>query len=286
MTLGSFCIVKNEARWIGFHILAALPHVDEMVFFDGNSTDGTVEIIQHLQSKYQEVREKVRLYINCDPKDLKDDYVRVFNECLKAVTTDYAWFLHPDMIVLDGPRDIGAHLAYSVRMRNLGGDPGGPILEFVEGRSKSWKTIMKNDLGIHYFGHYGAWNEDMYFSEVTGDEHQYHHEHGDYPFDVGDSGIRLLHYSDVRPHARRLERMIRVLETQQPALTPEARELLARQHARVSLSPHGVFTGFLLKPFTDNPAVFREHAAELAAVLGVKPEELCPVPLEVVSAQD
>lgn len=283
MSLGTFTIIKNEVRWIGFHIMSVLPYVQRMVFFDGDSDDGTTELIFYLMEKYPEAKVKIRVHLHQDPKDLADDYVHVFNECLKSVDADYAWFLHPDMIIaeVDQMRVIPKNaLACSVRMRNLGGDFGGPIFEFAEGRSKSWKTIMKNGLGLHYFGHYGAWNEDMYFRDITGDEHNYHHEFGQYPFDVHDSGIRLLHYSDVRSYERRLEKMVRVLETQRPNLTPEVRLAMAKDHPRVSLKPEGVFTGFLLKPFNAHPPVFQKYAAEFAIVLGCKPEDITPVPLE------
>lgn len=234
MSLGTFTLIKNEAPWIAAHILRVLPFVDEMVFLDGNSTDGTLEIIKEIACEHENGY-RIRLVGNKDPKDLQDDYVRVFNLALNAISTDLAWFLHPDMWVVN-PENIlmvrqSPAVAMSTAMRSFGGEPGGQLYE-IKGRAEEWKNIYRvrnPDLGAHYFGHYGAWNEDVYFKAITGDQHVLHTNHGNYPYTVVKSGLEVLHFSDVRPHARRLDRMKKCLANQGNDIS------LAERHPRVTL---------------------------------------------------
>lgn len=245
MSIGTFTIIKNEAPWIAAHLLRIIPYVDECVLFDGNSTDGTVEIIESIRD-YEENGHKIRLVKGKDPKDLKDDYVRVFNECLRSVQSDLAWFLHPDMNV-QNPEQIllikdSPAIAISTYMRSFGGEPGGPLHE-IHGRATEWKNIyrLRNpDLGAHYHGHYGAWNEDVYFSAITGDDHALYADHSRYPYDVVKSGLDVLHFSDVRPLARRIERMNVCLENQNKPTEKIAD--IAANHPRVTLAEGAGYT--------------------------------------------
>ena len=45
-------IVKNEAPFIGAYLASWLPHLDEMVLFDGNSKDGTLETIKAFRESH------------------------------------------------------------------------------------------------------------------------------------------------------------------------------------------------------------------------------------------
>jgi len=245
MSIGTFMITKNEAPWIAAHILSVLPHVDEMVFWD-SSDDGTAEIIQAISKDHPDGK-KIMLSVGgaCDPKDLQDDYVRVFNECLHSLSTDLAWFLHPDMIISRVPRDFN-HLenatAASVAMRSFGGEPDGPLYE-MGGRGKEWKSIyrLRNpDLGAHYFGHYGHTKEDVYFSAITGDQHVFYDKFENYPYVIVPSGIEVLHFSDVRPRARRIDRMVKcLLNNNWPKDKAAAR---ARTHPRVTFKNEENYT--------------------------------------------
>ncbi len=235
MSIGTFCLVKNEAPWIAAHILRILPFVDEMVLFDGNSTDGTLEIIQSIKKEHEEGG-KVKLFRNEDPKNLQDDYVRLFNECLRSLSTDLAWFLHPDMFLVDPEKILAVKsseaVALSTKMRSFAGEPDSQLYE-IKGRDQIWKSIhrLRNpDLGAHYHGFYGAWNEDVYFREITGSDYEHHGERMDlYPFEVESSGLEILHFSDVRPHARRLDRMRKCLANQGHPVS------MAETHPRVTL---------------------------------------------------
>ena len=265
MNLGAFTIIKNEANWVGFCVLAAKDHVKEFVYFDGNSTDGTPELLDYLRKKYGL---NIKVVRDQDPKDLQDDYVRVFDDCLKQVKSDYAFFLHPDMIMTKGPsKSLPPVAAYSCNMRSFAGDPGGDIFEFTEGRTNKWKNIMQNAFGLHYFGHYGAQNEDMYFSAMTEKEHELYDSFDKYPYEVFDSGIELFHYSDVRPYPRRLSRMVTCLKNQNPG-TDTNFEYAAKNHPRVSLQENSVFGNFKLSPALEYPEVFTKHGQEIADVLG------------------
>lgn len=237
MSLGSFTIVKNESTWIAAHILRVLPFIDEMVFMDGNSTDGTLEIIKAIILDHDHGW-KITLIENQDPKDLQDDYVRVFNYAIRSLSTDLAWFLHPDMYVTN-PEQIllvkdSPATALSTSMRSFGGEPNGQLYEIV-GRGQEWKNIYRNknpDLGLHYAGWYGSAEEDCYFKAITGFKHEVYDDMTKYPYAVAKSGIEALHYSDVRPLARRVNRMVSCLLNN--AWPVDAARERARSHPRVT----------------------------------------------------
>jgi glycosyltransferase involved in cell wall biosynthesis len=221
-----------------------LPYIDQVSLFDGNSTDGTLEIIKFIRNKYP-FGNKIKLVENKDPKNLQDDYVSMFNECMWNLDTDKAIFWHPDMWLvnpesLDKLKDSDC-IAAATSMKSFAGEPNGQLYE-IKGRGERWKNIyrLRNpNFGAHYFGHYGAANEDVYFSEITGDEHNhYGSDFGFYPYPVSDFGVEVLHFSDVRPYARRLDRMKKCLRNQGH---PEQRvEEIAHSHPRVTLKDgHG-----------------------------------------------
>lgn len=240
MTIGSFTLIKDEKLWIGPHLEAWLPILDQMVLFDGGSTDGTLEIIRHLQETHR-LSYKIKLVEGKDPANLEDDYVRLFNECLWSLDTDLAAFIHPDMIPLRSKpfnlKVLDEAIAGSMRVRSFGGEPDAVNWWEIIGRGPVWKNIyrLRNpDLGAHYHGFYGAGNEDVYFSEITGDEYRhYGSDVSQYPYEVVDSGLEIAHLSDVRPYARRLDRMIKCLEHQ--GHSPEVAREIAPKHPRVTL---------------------------------------------------
>lgn len=277
MSLGAYTIIRNEVHWVGFCVMAAKDIVSDFVYFDGNSTDGTPELLEYIAKKYDI---NIKVVRDQDPKDLKDDYVRVFNGCLNTLTTKYAFFLHPDMIITDhnGPLKVGP-FAYSTNMDSFCGDPQGWISRFTEGRTDKWKNIMIRDFGLHYFGHYGVSNEDMYFKDITGSDHVLHSDFKKYPYKVHDSGIKINHYSDVRTYRRRLTRMASCLTNEFPNLKKDAAEEVASAHPRVILEPHFKYPQFKFEPVTKHPEVFTKHNAEFAYVVGKKPEDFCLLPI-------
>lgn len=235
MSIGAYTIVKNERPWIGPFLASWLPWLDQISLFDGNSTDGTLEIIRDFINRHPHGY-KIKLTEDKDPKNLQQDYVKLFNECMWALDTDWAAFLHPDMIPVnpEAIKNIGDGIAYYSHMDSYAGEPGGALLK-INGRMKAWKNIyrLRNpNLGAHYFGFYGAANEDTYFSEITGDNHDFHNDFTKYPYEVKDSGLKVMHFSDVRPYERRLDRMIKCLLNQNYA--PEVVEAIAKNHPRVN----------------------------------------------------
>jgi len=239
--LGSFCLIKNEGLFIKAHLESWLPHLEQAVFYDGNSTDGTLEIIKEAQRG--EFGDRIKLVENKDPKNLTDDYTRLSNEAMWALDTDLAMFCHADMFILKPgilPEDT---IAATIDIRSFAGNPHETMYE-IKGRGTKWKNIyrLRNpDLGAHYFGTYGAQNEDTYFSEITGNQHEHYGQAFDqYPYPVYNSGIQVAHYSDVRPYARRLDRMVKCLINQ--GKTKEQAEKIAPMHPRVSLKDGGGFT--------------------------------------------
>ena len=265
MKLSLFGLIRNEKPWIAAHLLSLIDYVHEFVFFDGNSTDGTLEVLHQFHTKHP-LGHKVRVFNNKDPKNLQDDYVACMNEAIGHCTGDYAAFLHADMQVLNPERICAIKtdaVALTVNMRSFAGEPGGKLYEFTEGRTHTWKPIHRNALGLHYSGHYGAANEDLYHSAITGDEHILYKNAQNYPYKVEDSGLNILHFSDVRPYQRRINRMITCLQNQNPTLTREQAYDLAKQHPRVSLdSGSGRFGKFLLKP-AEYPEIFSKADAWL-----------------------
>ena len=237
-SIGSFTIIRNESPWIAAHLLMWLPWLDEIVFYDGNSTDGTLEIIENIQ-RVNVNGGKIKLFKNKDPRNLKDDYVRVFDDCLHSLSTDLAFFLHPDMLpskVHKNLEHLDGVVSASVAMRSFAGEPGGELYE-IKGRGEMWKNIYRlrrPDLGVHYFGHYGTAEEDCYFSAITGDEHIHHGQNFDrYPYGIEPAGIEVLHFSDVRTYERRLGRMKSCLENQ--GYARNVIDDIAKEHPRVTL---------------------------------------------------
>src|SRR3972149_5323434 len=98
MSISVFCPIKNEAQFIGYSIMSVLPYVDEFVYGDGNSTDGTIEIVEHIQQTY-DTHKKIRLIKDVDFKNFSNDYINLYNRLIKECKSEYIWFLHPDMIV-------------------------------------------------------------------------------------------------------------------------------------------------------------------------------------------
>lgn len=236
VSIGSYTLIKNERPWIGAHLASWLPHLDQMVFFDGNSTDGTLEIIKDFISHHPQGH-KIKLAEDRDPENLQEDYVRLFNECMWSLDTDWAIFLHPDMIPVNpgAVKNIKGGISYFCRMESYAGK-NGQLLR-ISGRAERWKNIyrLRNpELGAHYHGFYGAANEDTYFSDITGDEHKFFGEDfGKYSYEVKDSSLRIMHFSDVRTYERRLDRMVKCLVNQ--GMTQEQAEKVAPAHPRVTL---------------------------------------------------
>lgn len=213
MKISVFAPIKNEAQFIGYGIMSLLPHVDELVYGDANSSDGTVQIIEDIQKKYD--REgKIKLVKGFDFADFKEDYTRKYNELMDLCSGEYIFYCHPDMIltkpgILMDRSKMDAK-AYFVNMRSFAGES--MELEIVKGRTDRWKLIMRNALGLHYHGFYGEPTEDMYFRHITGSHYQVHKDMKKYPFEVVDSGIELWHFCECKPKDRRTEKMERVFK--------------------------------------------------------------------------
>ena len=265
MKLSLFYLIKDEKPWIAAHLLSLIDYVHEFVFLDGNSTDGTLDILSAFKKRHP-LGHKIRVFEGKDPKNLQDDYVAHMNEAIGHCSGEYAAFVHPDMIVTNPERICALQtdaVALTANMRSFAGEPGGKLYEFTEGRTHTWKPIHRNALGLHYHGHYGAHNEDLYHSAITGDEHILFKNPQNYPYKVEDSGLNILHFSDVRPYQRRMNRMITCLMNQNPTFTREQAYDLAKQHPRVSLaSGSGQFGKFKLG-YAEYPEVFKKAEAWL-----------------------
>lgn len=235
MKISVFTIVKNEAEYIGYGIMSVLDYVDELVYADGNSTDGTLEIIEFIKHKYDK-DDKIKLFKDKDCKDLREDYQKLFQWTLEQCKGDYVWFLHPDMICIN-PETIRQQILkgvrYNVNVISLAGEDREKII--TGGRSYKWYPIYKNDFGLHFYGYYGSDDEDFYFKAFTGDEHIFWSKKKFLPYRIEDTNITLYHFCDCKPYKRRLERMINILKINNPEATEEQCKEVAVNHPRVNL---------------------------------------------------
>lgn len=270
MKISAWSVVKNEAQFIGYGLMSILNHIDEVVYFDGNSTDGTLRLLDYIKGKY-DTQNKIKVYQDKDFSNFKEEYVRVFNECMKACTGDYLWYVHPDMILTDPGKLVDRanwkSKAFYVNMRSFGGED--MELEIVAGRTNKWKTIMKNAFGLEYWGVYGHPHEDMYFKHITGNQHVVHKDMTMYPFKVEDSGIKISHFCECKPLARREQKMETVLRTVEGETNQALINRILSIHPRVTLQDNDTsFGAFRFIPRADPlPEVFAKHREEFEAVL-------------------
>lgn len=245
MRISVIAPVKNEAQFIGFSIMAALPFVDEFLYgVSDASTDGTLDLLYHIKNKY--AHEKLRIFTDLriddgyvplwefNPANM-ERYNAAFNYLIDASKGDACFFLHPDMIITEGKPLEGRAMAWYTTITSYAKDFNTVI---TKGRCDKWKNIHRKTLGLHYFGGYGSQNEDFYHSAITGKSYKhYGTEFSKYPFQVADSGIKINHYCELKPYARRLEKMKECLKTLYPGSDRVSLEEAASQHPRVTLEP-------------------------------------------------
>lgn len=241
MRIAAISPVLNEVDFIGHSIMAGLPGIDSFHYgIDAKSNDGTFELVRMLSETVG--KGKVFWYkhpiLNIDPLDMKQ-YNAAFNFLIaSALTTkpDALMFLHPDQIITNPeviPNIKDDATAWFTHMKSFSGDRQTII---TKGRATQWKNIHCSRFGLHYFGGYGSQNEDFYHSDITGKSYKhYGAEFSKYPFRVGDSGIKINHYCELKDYSRRLEKMKLCLRTLYPTFSDERIEELAIQHPRVTL---------------------------------------------------
>jgi glycosyltransferase involved in cell wall biosynthesis len=226
--------VLNEIDFIGYSIMAMLPHVHEFVYtLDEQSNDGTRELLQHIKDKYAHEKLIVLDHPTFKPLDTPK-YNEAYNRCIREATGDAVAFIHPDMIVTKWPEVISpGPLAWWTNLTSYARDFQTII---VKGRTNRWKNIHAKKFGIHYYGGYGSNNEAFYHSDITGTSYRdYGNDYTKYPFEVADSGIHLNHYCELKGYARRLEKMKLCLKMQHPEATDDWIEDKAIHHPRVTL---------------------------------------------------
>lgn len=254
--------------------MAALPHIHEFIYLlDEKSDDGTRDLLVHIKSKYANEKMVVLEHPTFHPSNMAA-YNAAFNRGIKEMTGDAAFFLHPDMIITDGPKDgipEGA-LAWWTHITSYAGDMNTVI---TKGRTDKWKNIQAKKMGLHYFGGYGSANEDFYHSDITGKSYKhYGSEFSKYPFLVMNSGIKINHYCELKDYKRRLEKMKLCLKTLYPTLSSEKIEEMAIAHPRVTLKSSSLQFGNF--EFSDSqeppPDVFIRYEKEFGAF--IKKEKL------------
>jgi glycosyltransferase involved in cell wall biosynthesis len=262
--------VLNEAPWIGYSILSAIPYVDEFVYaLDEESDDGTRELLLHIKNKYLYEKLTILDYPNFHPHDTAA-YNASFNACIDRASGDRIFFMHPDMVIVgqdkvdyDGPEP----LAWWTNITSYAGDFQTKI---SQGRASKWKNIHTNQYNLRYFGGYGSQNEDLYHLDITGNSFKHYGEDfTKYPFAVADSGLRINHYCELKDYRRRLEKMKLCLRTQYPKADERFIEEVAVNHPRVTLEPSNDRYGVFKFKQTDEaiPEVITKHKEEFESFL-------------------
>lgn len=254
--------VLNEADFIGYSVMAAEPYVFEFVYsLDAKSNDGTRELLHYLKEKYLHERLTIIETPTFHPHDMAA-YNGAFNDGVRRMVGEVAFFLHPDMIVTEGKALEAGPLAWWTHMTSYAGD-GKTVI--TKGRSDKWKNLHAKKFGLTYFGGYGSQNEDFYHTDITGKSYKhYGTEFSKYPFRVADSGIRINHYCESKGYARRLEKMKLCLKTLVPGATEAAITESAINHPRVTLEASSTRFGEFKFEESDQavPEVFEKYKAE------------------------
>lgn len=236
--------VLNESPWIGYSIMSCLDQIHEFIYsLDDGTSDGTRELLQHIKDKYAHEKLTILPFRHFHPHDTKA-YNEAFNVCIEKATGDACWFFHPDMLVTN-PESIlsipEGPLAWWTEVTSYAGDFNTVI---SKGRATKWKNIHARKFGLTYVGGYGSLIEDMYFSEITSKTYKHFgEEFYKYPYAVGDSGVKVNHYCELKSYSRRLEKMKLCIKTQVPNIDPKQAEALAIQHPRVTLEPSSQLFG-------------------------------------------
>ena len=266
MKISVVCPVLNEVDFIGYSIMAGLPYIYEFIYsLDVNSDDGTRELLWHIKEKYAHEKLLIINTPNFHPHNM-GAYNASFNAGIQRMTGDAAMFLHPDMLITKGPKEIKeGPLAWWTNVTSYAGDFQTVI---TKGRCDKWKNIHSKKFGLHYYGAYGSANEDFYHSDVTG--RMYKHfgvEFSAYPFQVADSGIEINHYCELKGYKRRLEKMKLCIKTQNPNYSDELIEDLAMHHPRVTLEEGNAKFGKFEFKKTDIPLpkVIQKYQKEFSA---------------------
>lgn len=240
MKIAAISPVLNEVEWIGYSIMAALPGIDSMHYgIDEKSSDGTLDLVRSLSEG--EGKGRVFYYqapeFNIDPM-VEAQYAGSYNGLIeRALQTkpDAIMFLHPDMIILNPEQMFHLENDFIAWFTHITSYSDFDTV-ITRGRATEWKNIHCARFGLHYAGAYGSQNEDFYHREITGSARKhYGSDFSKYPYQVADSGLLINHYCELKPYARRLEKMKFCLRTLYPSYSDEKIHELAVQHPRVSL---------------------------------------------------
>ena len=262
MRISVIAPVLNEAAFIGYSIMSLHPHVEEFVYaVSPKSNDGTIDILRHIAKNYGKVRLLVDSRYDFDPMDTVA-YNKSFQDCIDQARGDAIWFCHPDMVTTRWNEPPEGPLAWWTNVTSYAKDFNTVI---TKGRCGQWKNIHQKKFDLRYLGSYGSVNEDFYHSSITGKSLKHFGTNFSlYPYEVANSGIEVAHFCELKPYARRLEKMKLCLKTQHPNFTNDYIEELAMNHPRVTLEQSsGQFGHF---EFTETreplPDVFTKYKDE------------------------
>jgi glycosyltransferase involved in cell wall biosynthesis len=165
--VSSITMVKNEEEFVGYALMSAYRHVDQMVVVDGGSSDGTCAIIEFI---IRELDTEHKITFWSDPRP-KNKLILTRNDMLARCTGEWILRLEGDEVYTDEhissvrryleegrihPKTMSAGWPYYFFAGNL--DSIVPVGEFF-----TFATIMiRNFEGIHAAHHHKDGHESFY----------------------------------------------------------------------------------------------------------------------------
>jgi glycosyltransferase involved in cell wall biosynthesis len=265
LKISAFSFCGNEVSYIGYSTMSLLPYVDEVIWADGNSNDGTLDLIKHIQTQY-DPEKKVKLFEGFLFENYREDYDEKFNWLLKRCSGDWVIFNHADMVWLD-PWKIRPLLeaiheddfiwGLRVNFRSFINDRW----HCMEENDYTWPLIYKNAHGLHHRGAYGTPYEDFYFED--GLRHDIRSSRRDSEeIRIFHSSIWMHHYRSCKPEWQRLDKMVKQFKATFPEKSLEECTQLAKQHPYIDQRK--------LRTWSYNgpqPRVFEQYESEFSGFI-------------------
>lgn len=246
-----FCIIKNEAQFIGLSVMSFLDYVDELCYLVSPSNDATMDILTHIKERYDK-HDCVKIFPYEDFNVQNQSAYELANTIsIQHCTSDYCFWVHADMLCTN-PWDIKDEIIangyadrYEVNVQSIAGENYDQ--EFEDGRNPWWGNIIKNDYHPEYRGAYGSKDEDFFHTDLVDESERRHWSRiTDAPFSVARSAVKILHFCECRPYEERKRKMIKVLRTAYAGIQDDQVADVVATHPRITLQD-GMFGGHNFK---------------------------------------
>ncbi len=135
MKISAVILTKNEEKNIG-RCLKSLEFVDEIIIIDDESTDNTLEKIQKLEVKSQNLKSKVKIF----QRKLNNDFTSQRNFGLEKTTNDWVLFVDADEEATD---ELQKEINNRLDSRLRGNDKGLYDAYFIKRKDFFWEKELK-----------------------------------------------------------------------------------------------------------------------------------------------